>query len=339
MWFTSQLTVQVLLNRCVFQQVYQLSWMLSVQSALHSTAVPVHISRQLYRNQTCSCTVNSLSQPTTELNWKLPDRTYSQNHSIETAFLYTHDNVYHIWYRQIHCSGLIGPQLSLCYNWSYYTHKLSQETCSVTETVLNRITSYIPLLADCQTRQEPHISITMQVQCSQVSVHGSLLFAVCISPISSKSSLTGVCQHQYADNTQLYLVISNPTASADLSILESALSILSIWFSHNWLNYTKSWKNQIDYSWVHVNAINHSVTHIVCQMSLGQLFSWLIMFNFLASLLTILSPSTNMSAWFHCLASSTLRLFRTFSPALTHKLLPPLLIPLPILDLITPTQF
>jgi len=46
---------------------------------------------------------------------------------------------------------------------------------------------------------------------------------------------TGVRQHQYVDDIQIYMAIFNTTTSADLSILESSFSILSTWFSHNWL--------------------------------------------------------------------------------------------------------
>ena len=65
----------------------------------------------------------------------------------------------------------------------------------------------------------------------QGSVLGPLLFTFYVSPIASLLSRLGVNQHQYADDTQLYIGISQP----NVSVMESALCTLSSWFSHNWL--------------------------------------------------------------------------------------------------------
>jgi len=56
-----------------------------------------------------------------------------------------------------------------------------------------------------------------------------------VSPIASLLSQLGVCQHQYADDTQLHIAISVSSAAASLKVLESALSSLSFWFSQNCL--------------------------------------------------------------------------------------------------------
>ena len=49
------------------------------------------------------------------------------------------------------------------------------------------------------------------------------------------SSHQGADQHQYADDTQLFISISQSSASAYLLTLESALDVLSQWFSLNCL--------------------------------------------------------------------------------------------------------
>jgi len=76
----------------------------------------------------------------------------------------------------------------------------------------------------------------------QDSVLGPLLFTIYVSPIASLLSHRGANQHQYADDTQLFISISQSSATADLHTLESALADLSQWFSLNCLalNPTKS---------------------------------------------------------------------------------------------------
>jgi len=63
----------------------------------------------------------------------------------------------------------------------------------------------------------------------------SLPFTFLVSPIASLLSHQGADQHQYADDTQLFISISQSSASADLLRLESALDVLSHWFSLNCL--------------------------------------------------------------------------------------------------------
>jgi hypothetical protein len=111
-----------------------------------------------------------------------------------------------------------------------------QTTFGITGIALDWITSY--LSNRCQFVKIGASSSSPQ-PCSsgdlQGSVLGPLLFTLYVSPIASILSHSGVSQHQYANNTQLFIAISNSTATADLNTLESALSILSSWFSHNWL--------------------------------------------------------------------------------------------------------
>jgi len=66
-------------------------------------------------------------------------------------------------------------------------------------------------------------------------VLGPLLFTIYISPIASIISSLGVHQQQYADDTQLYIGISHSSSGHDLHVLESALSYLASWISHNGL--------------------------------------------------------------------------------------------------------
>ena len=69
----------------------------------------------------------------------------------------------------------------------------------------------------------------------QGSVLGPILFALYTSPISAIADDHDVLQQQYADDTQLYISISAKTITQNTGCLESCLSDLHAWFSHNWL--------------------------------------------------------------------------------------------------------
>jgi len=62
------------------------------------------------------------------------------------------------------------------------------------------------------------------------------LFTVYISPVSSVTSPFGVLQQQYADDTKIYIAVSQADPSSSTQNLESALSALSSWFTYNMLS-------------------------------------------------------------------------------------------------------
>ena len=123
--------------------------------------------------------------------------------------------------------------------WSHSTSaplsmltKRHKSIFGVTGTAINWIASYISHRSHTvKLCSSLFISTTMQVWCSTRICHLPLSFTIYISPISSILSQTGVFQHRYAADTQLYMAMSNHTASPDLSIQESALFILSTWLS------------------------------------------------------------------------------------------------------------
>ena len=62
-----------------------------------------------------------------------------------------------------------------------------------------------------------------------------MLFSLYISPIAHIVSSFGLLQQQYADDTQLYVVISKDNHFLALNQLEHCLAVLHTWFCHNGL--------------------------------------------------------------------------------------------------------
>lgn len=162
---------------------------------------------------------------------------YRRNHSTETALLHTFDHIFHSA-DSGKCTLLVSLDLSAAFDTIDHSVLITrlQSTFGISGHALNWVNSYL-------SNRKQFVKIenvsSSTVACSsgvpQGSVLGPLLFTLYVSPIASLLSLIGVNQHQYADDTQLYIEISNSTLSSDTSRLESGLSLLSYWFSLNWL--------------------------------------------------------------------------------------------------------
>jgi len=74
---------------------------------------------------------------------------------------------------------------------------------------------------------------TSTVGVTQGSVLGPLLFSVYTSPISTIAQSHHVCQQQYVDDTQLFLALSPANHTQSISVLQSCLNSLHIWFCEN----------------------------------------------------------------------------------------------------------
>jgi exonuclease III len=162
---------------------------------------------------------------------------YRSNHSTETALLCTLDNVFH---SADTGSSTLLVSLDLSAAFDTIDHKILidrlHKTFGVSGTALSWIISYLSNRTQLVTLGK--LSSSPQACESGVpqgSVLGPLLFTLYVSPMASLLSQLGVSQHQYADDTQLHISISNLTVSADINTLESALSTLAFWFSKNWL--------------------------------------------------------------------------------------------------------
>ena len=62
-------------------------------------------------------------------------------------------------------------------------------------------------------------AVDLQVGIPQGSVLGPLLFAAYCSPIADVIAIYGVCYHQYANDTQLYLTVRADKTADGLTVL------------------------------------------------------------------------------------------------------------------------
>jgi len=162
---------------------------------------------------------------------------YRRNHSTETALLCTLDHVFNS--SDLGKSTvLVSLDLSSAFDTIDHTILINRLNTSfgVSGLALNWITSYLSNRS--QFVKVDNLSSPPQpclFGVPQGSVLGPLLFTIYVSPIASLLHQLGVKQHQYADDTQLYISISKPNAASDLKLLETALLKLSYWFSLNYL--------------------------------------------------------------------------------------------------------
>jgi len=133
---------------------------------------------------------------------------------------------------------LISLDLSAAFDTIDHSILLSRLNTSfgLTGTVYSWLKSY--LTDRYQTVQIGQHSSTPTLCTSGVpqgSVLGPLLFTIFTSPVSNIASLHNVHQHQYADDTQLFISLSPTLFSAEISNLSGCLSALNSWFCINGL--------------------------------------------------------------------------------------------------------
>jgi len=133
------------------------------------------------------------------------------------------------------------------------------------------------------------------------------------------------------------MAISNPITSADLSILESAFSILSTWFFHNWLAPNPENSDSLPLGTYQCNHTLSNLHTVNVSGSAVQLADYKKLLGI--TLYISLCFQKHVSFVSHSCFFHINWLYGTFDPALTHKLLLPLLMLSPILNLIMPTQF
>jgi len=102
----------------------------------------------------------------------------------------------------------------------------------ISGTAFSWICSYLKRRSQCVSAGQ---SSSRYSGMPQGSVLGSLLFSVYTSPISFIASDLGISLQQYADDTQLYILVSADDLTVHRNSLESCLQSLHLWLCHNGL--------------------------------------------------------------------------------------------------------
>ena len=193
------------------------------------------------------CYNQILSHILSNPNFNSCQSAYRTSHSTETALTCMLDNIFHSSDEGF-STLLVSLDLSAAFDTIDHSILLSRlsTTFGVTGPVLDWFRSYLSGRQQF-VRLGPSSSCT--ISCSsgvpQGSVLGPLLFNIYTSPVASIVHSFGIQQHQYADDTQLYVRVSTITASASLLKLESCLTSLNAWYCQNGLALNPSKSNAL----------------------------------------------------------------------------------------------
>jgi len=174
---------------------------------------------------------------TNSKNFSKRQSAYRQGHSTETALLDVLDSVYTAADSK-EVTLLIGLDLSATFDTVCHSTliKRLQTEFGVSETALSWIQSCLQDRTQfVKLRQRPSSVTNVEVGVPQGSVLGPLLFAVYCSPVADVIASHGVRCHQYADDTQLHLVMRVDNTAAGLSILAACTTDVKQWYMQNGL--------------------------------------------------------------------------------------------------------
>jgi hypothetical protein len=169
---------------------------------------------------------------------------YRPHHSTETALLLTLDSIYTAADKS-QPTLLVSLDLSAAFDTIDHSVLLSRLNTSfgVCGATLAWLTSYLSGRSQVvRIGSSTSSTVTLDLGVPQGSVLGPILFSSFISPIGQITASFNISHQQYADDTQLYIPLSVKHSTPDTAQLESCLTALYSWFSHNGLclNPTKS---------------------------------------------------------------------------------------------------
>src|SRR5208282_2711211 len=169
---------------------------------------------------------------------------YRKWHSTETALLMIMNDIFE-GFDSRKSTILIALNQSAAFDCIEHETLVNRmrQTFGVTGKALNWITSYLHerSLFVRYGNASSNISV-VDVGVPQGSALGPYLFSLYIAPLSNVIRSFDINHHQYADDTQLYITVSNDDVLERVCQLESCIIAVHKWLSHNWLslNLTKS---------------------------------------------------------------------------------------------------
>lgn len=162
---------------------------------------------------------------------------YRQRHSTETALLKTMADVYNDVDSN---SSVVLVALDVSAAFDTIPHniliKRLEKSFGFSGNVLLWLKSYLTDRSQFirfNGENSPAVSVSQGVP--QGSVLGPILFTAYISPVANLIKSFGICHQQYADDTQLYISVTQPNYAYKISILQNCLQAIKNWFLHNQL--------------------------------------------------------------------------------------------------------
>ena len=169
---------------------------------------------------------------------------YRKWHSTETALLKITNDIFE-GFDSRKSTILIALDQSAAFDCIEHETLVNRmrQTFGVTGKALNWITSYLHERSSFVRYGNASSNISVvDVGVPQGSALGPYLFSLYIAPLSNVIRSFDMNHHQYADDTQLYITVSNDDVLERVCQLESCIIAVHKWLSHNWLslNPTKS---------------------------------------------------------------------------------------------------
>jgi len=169
---------------------------------------------------------------------------YRKWHSTETALLKITNDIFE-GFDSRKSTILIALDQSAAFDCIEHETLVNRmrQTFGVTGKALNWITSYLHERSSFVRYGNASSNISVvDVGVPQGSALGPYLFSLYIAPLSNVIRSFDINHHQYADDTQLYITVSNDDVLERVCQLESCIIAVHKWLSHNWLslNPTKS---------------------------------------------------------------------------------------------------
>ena len=183
---------------------------------------------------------------------------YRRGHSTETALLRVADDVL----RDIdnkRATLFVALDLSAAFDTIDHSVLLRrlESTFGITGNALSLLGSYLhdrSQFVRVGSRESRVYDCTVGVP--QGSVLGPLLFSAFIAPVARVAERHGISQHQYADDTSLYISVSAADKVSRIPLLERCLADVRLWFNCNCLalNPEKSEVINISPIWQHSSS-------------------------------------------------------------------------------------
>jgi Reverse transcriptase (RNA-dependent DNA polymerase) len=170
-------------------------------------------------------------------NFDVFQSAYKRHHSTETALLKLTDDIF-ARFDDRQSTILVALDQSAAFDCIDHTTLIRRlhHSFGVTGITLSWIKSYLESRSMYVRMKQVSSSVQpLETGVPQGSVLGPLLFCLYISPLSRVIRAHGINYHQYADDTQVYIAVSNSDFQVKLNQLETCTASIHSWLQMNGL--------------------------------------------------------------------------------------------------------